>query len=293
MLLLTHNDLDAVGCELVLRKYANIDRIFYEDYITLSQTVTDIIQFRKHSKIDVLIIADISFSDNKALLQKLVNVFKYVIHLDHHSYPEGFSITVPEGKTFRQVIDTNRCACKICFDVFKGTDSYLNNLVNLIDKFDRWVEDSEDFQKAVDLNDYFWKIGYYNFYTQFKESYPQDYQQQIEVIHSETENGLKELCEKNFIARDRKVTIQIGSDFGFNGQIIEFKEMQKGYIFILKTILRIRLNQKVFDPKTAETCRFRITNSVTGHPYAFNVNLKNVNNVLEEVKRISGIINSF
>ena len=51
MLLLTHNDLDAVGCELVLRKYANIDRIFYEDYITLSQTVNDIIQFRKHSKI--------------------------------------------------------------------------------------------------------------------------------------------------------------------------------------------------------------------------------------------------
>lgn len=292
MILLTHNDLDAVGCEICIRRVSKIDKVFYEDYITLKQTVQEIVEYAKKTKEQSIIIADLSFSENPHLLQYLLNRFKTVIHIDHHSYPEDFKV-FPKS-TFKQIIDPSRCACKICYDVFKLKDEYLGNLINVIDSFDRFVISSPLFTKGVEMNEYFWKYGYNHFFETFKDSYPRDYDNEVKIINETVSKSLEDSRKNGLILENGKTTIQFGVDYFIESQLQEYKRGQKGFLCVTPSTVKIRLNQDFFTEQEANELRLKIINSVKGHPYAFVAPAKkDKRELFEDLQRMCTIINEF
>lgn len=292
MIVLTHNDLDAVGCEICIRRVAKVDKVFYEDYITLKQTVQEIVEYSKINNIDSIIVADISFSETPNLLQQLLNRFKTVIHIDHHSYPEGFKVS--PKYTFKQIVDPKRCACKICYDVFKINDKHLRDLTDVIDSFDRFVIDSPLFKQGVEMNEYFWKYGYQSFLREFKDSYPKNYESEIKIINEDVSKGLLEQEQKGLILRNGKTSIKFGMDYFIESQLGEFDNGQKGFLCVTPSTIKIRLNQKSFTEDQANKLRLKLIDIVIGHPYAFTAGTKkDQKELFEELKRMSTIINDF
>lgn len=296
MIVLTHNDLDAVGCELCLRHTnLKIDKIFYEDYITLKETVRDIVSYGTKNKISTVFVCDMSFAEKPELLQSLLNHFDTVIHLDHHSYPEGFSVNVRPNCTFKQIIDPSRCGCKIVYDVLKLNIPYLNAVIEVIDKFDRFVVDSPLFEKSVSMNSYFWKYGYQNFLEQFKNGIPVSYSKDIEILNEETSRELEEQVKKGQILQSDKVTIKFGDIHFVEAELKAFNQGQRGFLCVTPGNIKIRLNNRIFSQQEAEYLRSKILDSVCGHPHAFVRVFKNDNpeTSFGEIQRICGIINSY
>lgn len=296
MIVFTHNDLDAVGCELCLRhSNLKIDKVFYEDYVTMKDTVRDIIAYGAKNSIDTVFICDLSFSERPELLQNLLNHFKTVIHLDHHSYPEDFSVKVRDNCTLKQIIDPSRCGCKIVYDVLKLNIPYLNAVIEVIDKFDRFVTDSPLFEKSVSMNSYFWKYGYQHFLEQFKEKIPVSYNKDIEILNEETLRELEEQTKKGQILKSDKVTIKFGDIHFVEAEINAFNQGQRGFLCITPGNIKVRLNNKIFTQQEAEYLRLKILGSVNGHPHAFVDVFKNDNPELTfgEIQRICNIINSY
>lgn len=292
MILYTHNDLDAAGCELCLRRVNEPERVFYEDYVMMRDSVSQIVSYGKLKNTESVVIADLSFAEHPEHLQSILDNFKTVIHIDHHSYPENFSVT--PRHTFRQIIDEKRCACRICYDSFRLEDQYLKDLITVIDKFDRWQENDPEFPEALDLNAYFWEVGYSAFMEGFKTGYPKNYREVVDSIHKKTEEALRILNENHCILRDRLVTVHIGNEYFIPSQIREFNNGQKGFLCVLKNLVRVRLSQKYFNTERAEKCRALIQNKINGHPHAFVVqHVAGAQNSFAEAKRISDIINSF
>lgn len=291
MILLTHNDLDAAGCELVIRKKTKPEKVFYEDYCTLEETVREIISYSKQYSIKDLIIADLSFAENQRLLQNLVSHFDRVIHFDHHSYPAGFG--VKPKFLYIPVIDPSRCACKIAYDSLGLTDGYLKELTDTIDVFDRWQFDDPMFEEAFNLNRYFWECGYQEFLSRFSERYPKTYFDESETLKQKALTQLQEHKEKGLVLKDRKVTIHFSEDCFFDSLVESLNNEQKGFICVLKYALRIRLSQ-TFSKEQAESLRQWITGKVTGHPYAFTYIFKGTDRErFDEVKRVSDLINGY
>lgn len=295
MILFTHNDLDAAGCEICIRAArAKIDRVFHEDYATFTQTVSEIIAFSTKNNIDNIIVADLSFAEHRDCLQRLVSHFKTVIHIDHHSYPENFC--VKHNGNLHQVIDPSRCACRICYDEFKLKNRYIRVLTDVIDKFDRWVENDRLFKFAFDLNAYFWKVGYQEFLYEFTTGFPKTLNNEIKAIREETAKGLQELRAAGRIMKAGKTTIQVGDRYFMQSVIDEYERGQAGYICILNSSLRVRLSQRYFDTETASKLRCSITGNVTGHPHAFsypfNGSKGSKDKLFEEINRVSGLINT-
>lgn len=293
MILFTHNDLDAVGCEMCVREAGyNIEKVFYEDYATFEQTVCEMIEYAQNHGITSVFIADLSFAERPHTLQMILDNFRSVVHIDHHSYPEGFSVT-PKN-TFKQVIDTERCACRICYDVLKLSSIPLKGIITVIDVLDRWVETSPLFDNALRLNEYFWHVGYQTFLKKFlKYEVPSDYRETLALIESENTAAINEMLSLKRIMHDRKVIIQIDPRFMLKVMLDGFKNGMKGFVMYTGSIIRIRLSQRLFTKEQAEELRMRITSFITGHPHAFTYKYKSVSPeaLFAELKRVSDLIN--
>lgn len=293
MILFTHNDMDAAGSEICIRKAGcNVDKAFYEDYATFPKTVEEIISYSVRNNISNIIIADLSFAEHQKQLQRIVDHFKTVIHLDHHSYPEGFCIT--HRGNLHQVIDQSRCGCKICYDELKLKNPYLKALTDVIDKFDRWVENNALFVPAFNLNSYFWKIGYRAFVEEFSEKFPDKLNNEIKIINEEAKTTLETLRSSGIIMQSGKTTIQAGDTYFMQSVLDEFKRGQACYVCILNSSLRIRLSQKWFNTDEAVQLRERIVGEVMGHPHAFSYPFKGAKETLfAEITRISSLVELF
>lgn len=109
MILVTHNDLDGVGCEIVARCfYPEItpDKVHHCDYGIVNDTVKNILTTTNEN----LMISDVSISEETALLIH-EKYSKRVRLYDHHQTSEEYL------KDYDWcVIDQQRCATKIMFD---------------------------------------------------------------------------------------------------------------------------------------------------------------------------------
>ena len=179
---LTHNDLDALGCTLVLRSKLKtrdeelccLQRTNYKDLSDkidfLLKNANRIIKLHTSKKNDVysvpeinLYIMDVSFSQHKDLLMELCKCFTHVTFIDHHMYPEKFFEDVcKECANISINVKQDRCATvltyeegKLDFNDVQKSPFTLEHLVSLINDYDMWKTDSISFDSAFWLNEYF------------------------------------------------------------------------------------------------------------------------------------------
>ncbi|WP_372370824.1 DHH family phosphoesterase [Candidatus Uabimicrobium sp. HlEnr_7] len=155
MILVTHNDLDGVGCEIVARCfYPEItpDKVYHCDYGIVNETVKNILTETKEK----LIVSDVSISEETAILidEKYA---KRVLLYDHHQTSEEYL------KDYSWcVIDQQKSATKIIFD-----DSctrkpgckvplHLPAFVYYVNDYDLWLH---TLPYATQFNDLFGLLG--------------------------------------------------------------------------------------------------------------------------------------
>ena len=156
LVVMTHNDLDALGCMLNIEyKMPGIPKkYFHTNYADIDQVVAEIERYVLAERNTHILIPDVSFADNKPALARLYNI-AHVTHIDHHLYPEGFWDDFPKMKV---VHDMTKSATKLCNEFFKNTgkNERLDKLSFLIDVYDIWQSADPAFDLSQDLNEYFW-----------------------------------------------------------------------------------------------------------------------------------------
>lgn len=138
--LITHTDLDGLGSVVLCNYY----RIPLKDYILWDYSQIDI---NSLTKLKDIIITDLSIMESDYIKLKDKNVHIY----DHHESSKYLS-------KYGQICDIKRCGTKIFFNEFiKKHEKYKENkdverFVNLVDTYDRWLDDNPLWEDALQLN---------------------------------------------------------------------------------------------------------------------------------------------
>ena len=196
--LITHTDLDGLG-SVVLAKFYGITfkRIYMWDYDKISMKVL--------SETKNVIMTDLSIPEEDFLKIKDNGIQIF----DHHDS----SLYL---KKYGQICDTSRCGTRIFFEEYiKKHEKYRENehverFVHLVDVYDRWQEDSDDWEEALRLNRLFFSLSRVVFISDASELlkrkmiYNANEISLIESVEAEEdrlyEEALKELC----ICKDEK-----------------------------------------------------------------------------------------
>lgn len=291
MILFTHNDLDALGCMLCIDTHTKMNKTFYTDYRNFDQCIKDIKEYQYQNNEQVLVIADVCFSEKQNEMLTLTSLFKRVMLIDHHSYKKETITLFMSIPNLIFKLDQTRSATLQCYDIFNCKDInnvYLKALTHLIDVYDMWRDEHKDFNSSQNLNKYFWKMYYekgieYIFNTVKANNYRlNDNARTIikELLDIENKK-IQEAKDKNRIQRHEYITFIFNSNDIFNPLMIkEMQEGQKVVVGIYNNVIKVRVKKGAFTDDMVETMRQNITHSTACHLYAFTY-LHNFENELD------------
>lgn len=160
--LITHTDLDGVGCAILARKAFESVDVYYCGYKEVDECVTRVIENRKDLSYTKIFITDISIQKETADLIKKEQCENLVILLDHHEtalWLNKYSFAfVTEELSGRKT-----CGTELFYRHLLG--KYLlaclaeRELVEAIRCYDTWEWKEKKVQHAKDLNDYLSALG--------------------------------------------------------------------------------------------------------------------------------------
>lgn len=305
LIVFTHNDLDALGCMLNIEfKMPNIPKkYFHTNYANINEVVAEIEQFLHENQCTHILIADVSFSNNKQALQKLYSCAKITL-IDHHLYPDGFWDDFPDMKV---VHDKTKSATKLCNEFFRNTGANpgLDKLTHIIDVYDIWQTSEPHFDVSQDLNEYFWaSINYgellplVNRIVSNGFKLPGDFTQVTSGIRTKRSSDIQSYEDRQLIHRAGDVTVCFVNEW-FNHILIN--EMRQGKNFVIgvtpKGIIRVRIREESpYSSSQKNSLRMHLTGTEdTGHMNAFTYKPRgeiSFDALVNEVKRITGAIDA-
>jgi len=305
LIVLTHNDLDALGCMLCIEnKFPDTKKkYFHTNYGDLDRVVTELDLYVKENGNVNIIIPDVSFSTNKDALRKIYGMFSgFILHIDHHMYPDGFWDEFPKMKV---VYDKTKCATLLCFETFDIKNQNLQTITKIIDVYDLWQTESPIFNIAQDLNEYFWnKNRFCDMFSQaigfIDRGYklPRDFDDTVQMIKYKIEQEIAESYQKKLIHRFGDISVVFAKEW-FNQIMI--REMDAGQNFVIGFsswgLVKIRINQKFSSTEKKNKIREILTGEPDiGHMEAFSYKMKSgksFENIMKEaehvVKTIAGV----
>lgn len=161
---ITHNDLDGIGCAILLEKVHKDIQTYAIDYREVNQVLPDIL--KKAGKGEVFI-TDISLNELQAELCNKHSKYGKISHIDHHSSSKKLMDKYPWSFT-----DISHCATYHLFkmlSIWAHLDDY-KEFVDLVDSYDTWGHGTEPSEAAYDLNRLLQMIGAETFVARFKLS---------------------------------------------------------------------------------------------------------------------------
>ena len=305
ILSLSHNDLDAFGCQLcILETFNKKTKIeFYNtNYKDFDEKVFDILDRIEHNRehISALIISDISFAEKKNLLLNIQSTVKRfnikTFFIDHHEYPENFWNDID----LKVIWDINKSASLLTYETLKCSNPKLKTIIDLIDVYDLWKEDQKYFKLAQNLNTYFWEEGRLNNTFKFFENgfeIPKNFLKVCNEEQIKAKEFYEKALEKNLIFSPRK-----DISFSFTGNYLNYiieEEFKKHKSFISVThygVVRCRFKKEIFggfsDDKIKIIKNKILKNTTRGHLHSFSFNLDDISadNIIEKFKQIDSII---
>ena len=159
MILVTHNDLDGAGCEIVARWFYSeltSERIYHCDYDVVDSLVERLLS----TTTDKIIIADISVKKEPAI--EIEKNYKDRVELfDHHQ------TVIPYLGQYSWVkLDMARCGTKLLFDTLQkrykeiNVPKLLEDFVFYVNDYDLWIHSSPI---SSQINDMLYLLGLHVF----------------------------------------------------------------------------------------------------------------------------------
>lgn len=179
VLSVSHNDLDGIGCQILLANYFTNISFYNWSYYEIDERFPYI----NFDEYDYVIVSDISPTNHDLLKHPKI------IYLDHHE--SAIDVHCPEENRF---VNLSMCGTKI---VFKWLDKNFdfdvekfNTLVELVNDYDMWIL-SNPF--SWDLNCLFQKYREKDFYERFLYGDLKFTPEEIEYIQSQ-----KDIVDKTY-----------------------------------------------------------------------------------------------
>jgi len=296
LIVMTHNDLDALGCMLNIEyKWPQVrKKYFHTNYANITQIVDDIEDYARRNKNTHILIPDVSFSTAKEHLKRLYNIGKCTV-IDHHLYPDGFWDEFPDMKVIH---DKTKSATLLCNEHLgnKGKNQNLDNLSTLIDVYDIWQVKNKHFDTAQDLNEYFWQydIGYLcNEIIQNGYKLPKNYLSVVDKIHQNFNEAIDKFEKRKLIHRAGEITICFVDEW-FNQILV--KEMKRGKNFVIGAnshgIIKVRISEdSPYTDEQKNNLRISLTGTADiGHMNAFTYKMKeqvSFDNLMKEIQKVT------
>jgi oligoribonuclease NrnB/cAMP/cGMP phosphodiesterase (DHH superfamily) len=305
ILSLSHNDLDAVGCQLCIHeKFSKIQDISYynTNYKNLEPLVHDIEDRIKAHREDIklLMITDISFSEVPELLNSVKMTCSEhnvpVIYVDHHMYPDGFFDNL-ETPNFKVHYNKEICGAMGTYKALKLDNVNLLKVIKVIDVFDIWRDESELFSLANDFNNYFWASGRMQIMQKIIDrnyGLPHDFIKVAALYKEQAEEFYQKSLKKGTIfSPSNGISCAFLDDY-FN--YIVDRELQYKKVFICASsfgALRLRFSKTGYSPDVVLEIKERMLNGATrGHLWSFSmqVDVTNSGTIIEKFKELHSII---
>jgi len=301
---LSHNDLDMLGCQLVL-EYKFKDNIEYwnTNYRNIDEKVYQMEQYFDKNDVKLIVISDVSMANNLTELLKLSELGVPVLFFDHHHYPDGFFDNLPSNITY--IHDENRCGAKITAEYFKlskdiPAENNLINLIEYINAYDLWKTKEDKFEAGYLISDYCWEVGFDVAQESIAKNnfkLPSNFKSVSNSLVERTAKNIQTLKNKNLYYNNGKITIVFTND-GFDRIVLD--DMKKGAEAVLIGTsygqIKIRLNQygKLTD-NDKTLIRERIGSDKIGHlnAFPFICEKRGFENLMNDIKNISSIINEY
>jgi len=291
---LTHNDLDGIGSVIPLYQYSRENNIdFSYDNLGYDDITNTLKNFTPGN---YNFITDLNFSEEDLkILFEIVknNSSKRFAYFDHHEYNEEQLKILEEIKklgNFHYILDQSMCAAKITFLKFKDilNDQELiknmESLIHLIDTYDTWKTEREEFQDAFMLDKVYWGVvsnySIHEFlFRLYKNSWkiPEGFEKIKENLLKLREKTLKELEENDLIIKNDKIFFMPNTEY-----ISDARFIYPGFALYIgakpngsKISIRIDENYPNLKDYIVENLKNNPEIlSIGGHKFAFGITLK-------------------
>ncbi len=186
-IMLSHSDMDGVGCSILMNSVINGIETQYVGYQQLHNKIKQLSEIEA----DYLFITDIHLTNELLKLVCSNKSFKKIVYIDHHEYEdkkETLRIIKEDGR-FTYNLDTSDSATWLVHQMLSKKQQFtpeLTKLAKLIDIYDSWKSGHEAFDRARDFDALFWHYGLTAFEARFKDGL------NLSKIEVGIMNGLKE-----------------------------------------------------------------------------------------------------
>lgn len=269
----SHNDLDALGCELcIAEKYNDISYV-NTNYKNIEEKTSEVINLIPGS--NGLFITDICFNEHIKLLTKIKKQAELysvpVYFIDHHIYEDLTNIKELNFDYF--IVDTHKCASVLVSEYLNVSDA-LKELCLDIQSFDIWQDKSPRFKRGLCLNAYYWEKFMNNgfrpnyihhfFYPKLFSDFTKVSLEYFKSAIDYLENNKKMLIKNN------NILYALIDEHYITLQLKEFKQ-DTDVILIFTTYgkVMIRINKKLIDK--ADAIKKIFMDDSKGHKLAFSL----------------------
>jgi len=334
---LSHYDLDGVGCNIVIYNYFKIfNTEFRKDNCSYSKLTEKLFEIddliSRDYSIKQVFITDLSFEEEQfQILSNISNKHKNVkfFLIDHH--PPKSDYKKFNSDNLKIIISNKASGTKLSYLFLKSkikneiktkikdknNSLYIENFNNLlfnsqamsdfvdiVNSYDLWLKESDNFQKGLELNELFWNYGLDVFFKKFRDNLELSNNDKVIIskTNDEIDNHFKKIENNNLIFKNNKVLLVFSDKFN---NYITLRYNAKIY-FIVDISQPGKFSVRLRDIPNPEKIQSSIINKIKslgeltnigGHPNAFGFNIKtseNVNEAIEDCMKFSEkIANTF
>lgn len=260
---ISHNDMDGVGCNIVLNNAFKNVTFINTNYDDINEYLEEL----NLKKYDIIIISDISPETQPEILDA---IDRPVVLLDHHETALHFHN--PDKFRFIDVKISGTMMCKIfCETVLNISLSYLDELVFLINDYDMWHKTDERSTKMNILFYFYWEK---KFYQRFFQGVVEFTDAEKQYIHKK-EVEFEETWQKLEYYELSSINAAICDSFKFLNEIAE-RILNEGIdIVIIRNTKtqKLSIRSKLDDFKLGPFLKERDLGG--GHPKAGAITYKN------------------
>ena len=236
--LITHDDLDGAGCEVIIRKTFDAETVIavHTDYKNINQILHEVLLKVENDSDSRLLITDISPEGKRteSLLDRLDTLYqadREVLLVDHHA-------TTAHLSRYSWVVHVQDvCATRILYGMYKTTvsDDVTDAFTKAVDAYDRWQLDSSYRPRGEDLNRLYYFYGYERFVSRFSVN-PED---------DKLAAGLVQMLREK---EDRDVSQAVEESEDYNQVLRKDSQGRVYYLLLVETYVS-QVCHKILDTK--------------------------------------------
>jgi hypothetical protein len=303
IVVLTHNDLDAVGSVMAIQEAFPQTRlkIFETNYLNIKDVIDDIERYVHRTGVDTLFCTDVAFGTNKEDLLHLSEMCPNFLWIDHHHYN---SSTFFDDLNFPYHHDNEKCAALLTFQhmskLMKNEErkTKLEKLITLIDVYDLWKVKSPHFKTSQDLNNFSKEYSVQSFaQTLYNNGYklPSNYTQWVQNYNDKCKKYIEKVRKNKLVYNANNISIIFADEY--INEIVQ-EEMDKGTWIVMNAnsygLIRFRFNSLIpdFTDETKLKLKLKILeNNDIGHLHAFTLKTeKGFDSIMNKLQHYAELI---